>query len=290
MNPRSTLDDLVERADRLLDRIDALLPAPPAAPDWSGARAFRWRGGRAGGYLEAVRRVAPIRLDDLLGIERQKDELQRNTRQFVAGRCANNALLWGSRGTGKSSLVKALLNAFHADGLRVVELDPYEMTDLPRVFDLLAPRPERFVLFCDDLSFEPGDTGYKALKATLDGSLLAVPDNVLVYATSNRRHLVPETMEENREARVVGTELHQADAMEEKISLSERFGLWLSFYPFDQATYLRVVRAWLARLGAADPDDPAVDTAAVRWATAHGSRSGRAAWQFAKDWVGRMGT
>lgn len=279
---------LLARLDRLLDRVEVVLPEAPSPPDWS-APAFRWRRQRMHGYLQAVPQPHTIRLEDLHGIDRQKTELERNTRQFVDGLPANNALLWGSRGTGKSSLVKALLNTYAPRGMRVIEVDKSDLMDLPEMVDAVGGRRERFVLFCDDLSFEADDASYKALKAVLDGSVTAPPDNVLLYATSNRRHLVPEYMRENQEAEYVDGEIHHGDAVEEKISLSERFGLWLSFYPFNQASYLEIVHHWLRRIGAPPVDVEAVRTAALQWALTRGSRSGRAAYQFARDWAGRRG-
>ena len=283
------LERLLERADRLADRLEALLPAPEAPPNWKGAVAFRWRSGRGPGTLEAVYRPHRIALGQLHGIDRQKAELDRNTRQFLAGLPANNALLWGSRGTGKSSLVKALLTAYAADGLRLLEVEPHDLADLPRIVGLVQDRPERFLVFCDDLSFNADDPSYKALKAILDGSVQVAPENLLIYATSNRRHLLPEFLEENRDARMVDGEIHHGEAVEEKISLSERFGLWLSFHPFCQERYLAICEAWLAELGAPVPDPEAMRQAALRYALGRGSRSGRVAWQFARDWAGRMG-
>jgi len=292
MGGGSDLEPLLSRLDGLVDRVERLLPIAPPAPPWEGGIAFRWRRGAGGGHAQPVSHPHRIRLSDLRGIDAQKGELERNTRQFVAGLPANNALLWGSRGTGKSSLIKALLHAHADEGLRLIEVDKHDLADLPDIVEHLYDRPERFVLFCDDLSFEADDPSYKALKAVLDGSLAAVPENVLVYATSNRRHLLPEYMQENLEARHLGGEIHHGEAVEEKISLSERFGLWLSFYPFDQDTYLEIVRAWVEQLGGSFPQgaQAAIRAEALRWALARGSRSGRSAYQFARDWVGRQGT
>ena len=275
---------LVERFAALLERLEAVLPEPPPAPDWELDRAFRWRRWNQRGYLQAVRH--PHRLRQ---IERQKTALDLNVRQFLAGRPCNNVLLWGARGTGKSSLIKALLNEYADRGLRLIEVDKRDLIDLPDIVAPLYDRPERFLLYCDDLSFEANDPSYKALKAILDGSISAAPDNVLLCATSNRRHLLPESMRDNQDARLIEGELHHSEAVEEKISLSERFGLWLSFHPFGQDDYLAIVAYWLAQLG--DParlDDEARE-AALRWALQRGSRSGRVAWQFARDWVGRRG-
>ncbi|MCP5151291.1 MAG: ATP-binding protein [Ectothiorhodospiraceae bacterium] len=278
---------LIARLESLAERVEAILPPPPPAPDFGACLAFRWRRGRRGGYLEGVRALHRIGLADLQGIERQKAELDRNTRQFVAGHPANNALLWGSRGTGKSSLVKALVNEYADRGLRVVEVDKTDLIDLPEIIDALTGRPERFVLFCDDLSFEADDPSYKALKAVLDGSVHAPPDNIVLYATSNRRHLLPEYMSENQQAQNVNGEIHHGDTVEEKISLSERFGLWLSFYPFKQDEYLDIVGHWVRELDGEPAEPERMRADALRWALARGSRSGRSAWQFARDWVGR---
>jgi hypothetical protein len=282
----ASVKKLVGRIDRLLDRVEPLLPAP-AAPTNFAALAYRWRRAGNGGALRPVHHPHVVSLDDLLCIDRQKAEVVRNTRQFVTGRPANNVLLWGARGTGKSTLIKAVFNAFATQGLRLIEVDKHDLVDLPDIVDQLRDRPERFVLYCDDLSFEADDPSYKALKAVLEGSIVAPPDNVLVYATSNRRHLLPEFHRENLEAHAVDGEIHQGEAVEEKISLSERFGLWLSFYPFTQDEYLRIVDHWLGRLGAGDSVDAHVRQGALQWALGRGSRSGRVARQFALDWAGR---
>jgi hypothetical protein len=285
----SETTELLERALRVLERIESALPPPPAPPDWS-AIAYRWRRRAGRGELQAVARPHSIRMKDLRGIDEQKSRIDQNTRQFVAGGAANNVLLTGARGTGKSSLVKALLNQYAARGLRVIEVDKNDLIDLPDIVGLIAVRPERFILFCDDLSFEASEPGYVALKSVLDGSIEAVPDNVLIYATSNRRHLMPEYLKENLEARHIGGEIHPGEAVEERISLSERFGLWLSFYPFDQEGYLEIVAHWLAVFGAGAARDPELSEEALRWALARGSRSGRVAWQFARDRAGRIAT
>ena len=278
--------DLTERAARLLDRVEALLPKAPAEPDWE-AQAFRWRrlGGR--GHLRALAHPQRLALDDLLCLDRQKAEILRNSRQFLAGRGANNILLWGSRGTGKSSLIKAIFNSLCDQGLRLIEMDKDELVDLPEVLDLIHGRPERFVIFCDDLSFDANESSFKALKAVLEGSLNAAPDNLLIYATSNRRHLLPEFQRENREAALIDGEIHPGEGVEEKISLSDRFGLWIAFHPFTQDQYLAIVHHWLGRLKATSRSPETVDPAALRWALQRGSRSGRTAWQFARDWAGR---
>ena len=276
---------VLERLDALIERLDRIAPAPDAGPDWKAATAFRWRKGPRGGRIEAVRHPHAIAFADLKDIDEQKRRLRENTVQFVSGRPANNVLLTGARGTGKSSLVKAALNEFAGRGMRLIEVDKRDLVDLPDIVDLVAERRERFVIFCDDLSFEAGDGGYKSLKVALDGSIAGSADNVLIYATSNRRHLMPEFMDENLEARHVDGEIHPGEATEEKISLSERFGLWLSFYPFDQEQYLDIADHWVDRLGGKASDESR--KAALLWALERGFRSGRVAWQFARDWVGR---
>ncbi len=286
----SDLNTFLARAEALLMRVEALLPAAVSTPDWS-ATAFRWRSNGAGrsGVLQAVLNPHRIRLDDLQGVEEQKQRIESNTRQFVAGRGANNVLLTGARGTGKSSLVKAVLHGFSSQGLRLIEVDKEDLVHLPEIVDLIAGRPEKFIIFCDDLSFEAGEPGYKAMKSVLDGSIAGTPQNVLVYATSNRRHLMPETMRENLDAHHDAEgELHPGEATEEKVSLSERFGLWLSFYPFSQDDYLTICAYWLGEFGldAAQIADARRD--ALQWALGRGSRSGRVAWQFARDYAGRF--
>jgi len=284
-------EQLSRRVETLLARLETLLPAP-AIPDWGAAVAFRWRRRSSGfgtqAYLHPVRNLSSIRLSDLKNIDDQKKAIERNTRQFVSGLPANNVLLTGSRGTGKSSLIKACLNAYAPKGLRLIEVDKDDLVDLPDIVDLVASRPERFIVFCDDLSFEEGEAGYKALKVALDGSVAAQSDNVLIYATSNRRHLMPEYMAENLEAKhQEDGEIHPGERVEEKISLSERFGLWVSFYPFRQDDYLTIVAHWLASFGCAEREVERARGDALRFALERGSRSGRVAWQFAKDWAGQ---
>jgi hypothetical protein len=283
----SELHHLLERIEILLTRLEDYFPVSPLPPDWQNISAFRWHKRNQRGQFQAVYHPHDIRLQDLQGIEQQKQQIVRNTLQFLQKQPANNVLLWGSRGTGKSSLIKALLNEYAVSGLRLIEIEKHDLIDLPEIIDIFYDRPERFIIFCDDLSFEQEDASYKALKSALDGSVSASPDNVLIYATSNRRHLLPEYMHENLEARHVEGEIHQSEAVEEKISLSERFGLWLSFYPFKQEDYLAIVYYWLHLLGVTQIDDK-VRTAALEWALTRGSRSGRSAWQFARDWVGRL--
>ena len=284
------LEDLVARAEALVARLEALLPQPLAAPDWQAATAFRYRrrGAAGAGRIEPVRHAATIRLAALVEVEPQKQRLLRNTEQFVAGQRANNVLLTGARGTGKSSLVKACLNEFAPRGLRLIEVDKSDLVDLPDIADLVAERPERFIVFCDDLSFDAGEPGYKALKSILDGSVAQSSENVLVYATSNRRHLLPETMQENLSYRhTEDGEVHPGEAVEEKISLSERFGLWVSFYPFSQDEYLAIVAQWLRHFGVAEGAIRDARQESLVWALERGSRSGRVAWQFACDYSGR---
>jgi predicted AAA+ superfamily ATPase len=279
---------LIERAEQLIGRIEAVLPQPLGAPDWSASIAFRYRKRSSGhGTLEPVRQVAPMRLADLQEIDGQKEKIQRNTLQFVQGLPANNVLLTGARGTGKSSLVKACLNEYAAQGLRLIEVDKADLVDLPDIVDVVADRPERFIVFCDDLSFEDGEAGYKALKSILDGSVSAVGQNVLICATSNRRHLLPEYMKENLSyTHTADGEVHPGEVVEEKISLSERFGLWVSFYPFSQDEYLTIVAQWLASFNVPAAAIEAARPQALVWALERGSRSGRVAYQFARDYAG----
>jgi predicted AAA+ superfamily ATPase len=278
------------RAEKLLQRLEPLLPPASPAPDWQAATAFRWRKSGGSGYLQSIVKLPSLRLQDLQDIDEQKARIDANTRQFVAGLPANNVLLTGARGSGKSSIIKALLNEYAQQGLRLIEVDKSDLTDLADIVDLLDGRSERFIIFCDDLSFDAGDATYKALKVVLDGSISAAPDNVLIYATSNRRHLMPEYFAENLESKRVGEEIHPGEAIEEKISLSERFGLWISFYPFDQEAYLNIVAHWLQSYGCAAEEIVRAEREALNWALMRGSRSGRVAWQFAKDWAGTHGT
>ena len=289
MNPN--FEHLLVRAEQLIGRIESILPQPLSAPDWGAAIAWRYRKRSNGhGVLEPVRHVAAMRLSDLQEIDAQKEKIVRNTEQFVQGRPANNVLLTGARGTGKSSLVKACLNAFAAQGLRLIEVDKSDLTDLPDIVEVVAARPEKFIVFCDDLSFEEGEPGYKALKSILDGSVAAATPNVLIYATSNRRHLLPEYMKENLSYQhSEDGEVHPGEVVEEKISLSERFGLWVSFYPFSQDEYLVIVRQWLTALGVPESAIEAARAEALVWALERGSRSGRVAYQFARDFAGRHG-
>ena len=285
-------DHLLLRAEQLIDRIEAVLPGALGQPDWTASFAFRYRKRSNGhGVLEPVRQLAAMRLADLCEIEIQKEKIRSNTLQFVEGKPANNVLLTGARGTGKSSLIKACLNEFGPRGLRLIEVDKADLTDLADIVDLVAQRTEKYIVFCDDLSFEDGESGYKALKSVLDGSVSATSANVLIYATSNRRHLLPEYMTENLSYKhTADGEVHPGEVVEEKISLSERFGLWVSFYPFNQEEYLQIVAQWLSSFDVPVPAIEAAKPEALVWALERGSRSGRVAWQFAKNYAGTRGS
>jgi len=291
MANNDALDRLLHRAEVLMARIEAVLPQPLHAPDWQASVAFRYRKRSSGhGVLEPVRHIGHMALDDLKEIDVQKEKIQRNTVQFLKGLPANNVLLTGARGTGKSSLVKACLNTYASQGLRLIEVDKQDMVDLPDIIDVVAARPEKFLVFCDDLSFDEGEPGYKALKSILDGTVAAATPNVLIYATSNRRHLLPEYMKDNLSyTHTEDGEVHPGEVIEEKISLSERFGLWVSFYPFSQAEYLQIVDQWLNALGIDAAVAAKAHPEALIWALERGSRSGRVAYQFARDFAGRHG-
>lgn len=284
------LKAFLQRAEGLLARIEPLLPAQPPVIDWEHSLAARWQRDGRSGYLAPLEVNLDLRLDDLIGIDRQRDLLAANTQQFVDGLPANHVLLWGARGTGKSSLIRALLAEYAGRGLRLIEIERDHLADLPRVVELLSGQRQAFVLFCDDLSFEAGEGDYRVLKSVLDGSLERAPENVLLYATSNRRHLVPERQSDNENWQMVDGELHPNEAVEDKIALSDRFGLWLSFYPFSQQHYLSVVRHWIDSLaGKACLQwnwDEALEKDAIRWATGRGNRNGRCAYQYARQWVG----
>ncbi|MEA3394644.1 MAG: ATP-binding protein [Pseudomonadota bacterium] len=282
-------DRLIDRAEQLMARIESILPQPLAQPDWTASIAFRYRKRSSGhGVIEPVRHVGAMHLDQLKEIEQQKEKIQRNTEQFVRGLPANNVLLTGARGTGKSSLIRACLHTYADQGLRLIEVDKADMVDLPDIVEVVSQRPEKFIVFCDDLSFEEGEPGYKALKSILDGSVAATTPNVLIYVTSNRRHLLPEYMKDNLSyAPSDDGEIHPGEVVEEKISLSERFGLWVSFYPFSQDEYLTIVAQWLSSF---QVDAAAIEAAkpeALVWALERGSRSGRVAFQFARDYAGK---
>ncbi|MEX0958257.1 MAG: ATP-binding protein [Burkholderiales bacterium] len=282
----SELGILVSRLESILERVEQLVPRPLTAPDWKAGTAYRWRKRGNSGFIQPVSHPHQIRLSDLQGVVEQKKLVDQNTRQFVEGYTANNVLLTGARGTGKSSLVKAVLNKYASKGLRLIEVEKHDLIDLPDIVDLVAATPFKFILFCDDLSFDADEPGYKALKVILDGSISATSENLLIYATSNRRHLMPEYMQENLETKYLGEEIHPGETVEEKISLSERFGLWVSFYPFDQDEYLAIVQYWLDQLGVSSAGDQ-LNNEALQWALLRGSRSGRVAWQFARDYAGR---
>lgn len=285
MTDMSVIAEQLARIARLLEQS---LPARPELTLEEGAIAHLWEYRQSQPRLTPVVEPALIAFDDLRNVDRQKALIEQNTRQFVSGRPANNVLLTGARGTGKSSLVKACLHAFHAEGLRLIEVDKEHLADLPQIIDLLRQRQERFILFCDDLSFEDGETGYKGLKTVLDGSVAGQSGNVLIYATSNRRHLLAERAEDNLSfQRSESGELHPGEAVEEKISLSERFGLWISFYAFSQEQYLEAVARWLEYHGLGGVAQEEWEQAAIRWSTHRGSRSGRIAAQFARDYAGR---
>ena len=277
------------RAESLVSRLEATLPQALTAPDWNSAIAFRYRKRSVNhGSLEPVRHIDATRLSDLKEIDVQKEKIERNTKQFVDGKSANNVLLTGARGTGKSSLIKACLNEYSTLGLRLIEVDNADLVDLPDIVDVVSDRPEKFIVYCDDLSFEEGEPGYKALKSILDGSIAAASPNVLIYATSNRRHLLPEYMKENLTYQHTDDgEVHPGEGVEEKISLSERFGLWISFYPFNQEEYLAIVAQWLNFFGIEMQKVPEARPQSLVWALERGSRSGRVAYQFARDFAGR---
>jgi hypothetical protein len=285
----SSLERVLQRAEALMQRIESVLPQPLQAPDWSASVAYRYRKRSSGhGTLEPVRHVAQLGLRDLKEIDQQKEKIQRNTEQFVNGLPANNVLLTGARGTGKSSLIKACLNTYAPRGLRLIEVDKDDLVDLPDIVEVVAARAEKFIVYCDDLSFEDGEPGYKALKSILDGSVAASTANVLIYATSNRRHLLPEYMKENLTyTHTNDGEVHPGEGVEEKISLSERFGLWVSFYPFSQDEYLAITAQWLSSFGVNAAAIDAAKPEALVWALERGSRSGRVAYQFARDYAGK---
>ena len=283
----SDIDQFFNRANLLIDKLESILPDHNSKDELQTATALRWRCKDRRSWLEPVKYLSDIQLDDLKCIDRQKQAIIRNTRQFLQGYPANNVLLWGPRGTGKSSLIKALLNRFRHERLRLIEVERNHLLDLHDICDQIQGLDGRFIIYCDDLSFAADDPSYKALKVILDGSISTTPENVLIYATSNRRHLMPEYMSENREAGIVDGELHLGETTEEKISLSERFGIWLAFHPFSQEQYLSIVDYWVENLYGPVTGRDAMNKLALRWALQHGSRSGRSAWQFARDWTGR---
>ena len=288
---QSQLERLLLRAEHLMARIESILPQPLSQPDWGASIAFRYRKRSSGhGVIEPVRHVGAMKLEQLKEIDQQKEKIQRNTEQFVSSLPANNVLLTGARGTGKSSLIRACLHTYAEQGLRLIEVDKSDMVDLPDIVEAVSQRPEKFIVFCDDLSFEDGEPGYKALKSILDGSVSATTPNVLIYVTSNRRHLLPEYMKDNLSySHTDDGEIHPGEVVEEKISLSERFGLWVSFYPFSQDEYLSIVTQWLSSFGVSESAIADAQPEALVWALERGSRSGRVAYQFAKDYAGKHG-
>ena len=289
--PSLTLDtEMVEQLRRVLTAVEQVLPKPVPTIDWSEIHAANWRRRGAGGYLDPVPEIEAFHLDDLLGIDQQKQAIEENTCQFLAGLPANNALLWGTRGTGKSTLVRALLHSYVPQGLRVIQVDKDDLVHLPAIVDEIKRQPYRFILFSDDVSFETGESSYKMLKSALDGSVYAPPENVLIYVTSNRRHLLPEYESDNRGAMLVNNEIHHGETVEEKISLSGRFGLWIGFHPFSQDQFLEVARQWVERLcqrsGTSLRWNEEARQAAILWSRQKGDNSGRIALQFANQWVG----
>jgi predicted AAA+ superfamily ATPase len=281
-----TAEEFFTRAEKILKALELLLPRE-RDQELKSALAWKWKKDRYFSELEAITDLNQIDLDDLLHIDRQKTTLVQNTKQFLEDLPANNALLWGPRGTGKSSLVRALLNGYVNRGLRLIEVDRHDLIDLPEIIERIKSEKFKFIIYCDDLSFNEDDETYRALKTVLDGSVRATPTNVLIYATSNRRHLLPENQQDNQKSQVINGELHLDEAIEEKISLSERFGLWLSFHPLDQNRYLDIVNHWLAAFGADENQRQDAKKEALQWALSRGSRSGRSANQFARDWLGR---
>lgn len=284
----SDTDKLIKRLDTLLDKIEPFIPELPEEISEFKGGAFRWQSYGHSGLFHQIQKTSKIKLADLQCIDRQKQKIDRNTQQFLANLPANNVLLWGPKGTGKSSLIKALLSEYQDQGLNLIEVERKDLGDLRTIIEILSSKNAHFILYCDDLSFEADDPSYKAIKVVLDGSLSSTPENILIYATSNRRHLVPEMMSENIASNNVKGELHLNEAIEEKLSLSERFGVWLAFHPFNQDQYLSIVDYWLNMLGFVERDTEVVRKASLKWALEHGSRSGRSAWQFAKDWAGRQ--
>lgn len=285
----SRLSELISRTEQLISKLEQWLPEATLPIDWAQASAFRWTKSMGKGILKPIPHPHRISPDALLGIDQQKQRFEQNIQQFTAGLPANNVLLTGARGTGKSSLVKAMLHTYARKGLRLIELGKDDLVDLALVIEQVFERPEKFLIFCDDLSFEPEESSYKALKVALDGSISATPENVLIIATSNRRHLLPEYFSENLDTYRQGEEIHPGEAIEQKISLSERFGLWISFHAFDQEQYLQIVAHWLAAFHVPNNGSAEIRQAALQWALLRGSRSGRTAWQFARDWAGKAG-
>ncbi|CAM4257481.1 ATP-binding protein [Acinetobacter pragensis] len=276
-------DHILNSLSAVLLQLQQTLPEIKKLPDFSTA-AYKWEDKQ----LKAIDQPKKMYLEDLKGIERQKDKVIQNTLQFLKGLPANDVLLTGSRGTGKSSIVRALLTEYEAQGLRLIEIERDDLSDLPEIQKLIANRPEKFIVYCDDLAFNAEDENYRSLKSVLDGSLQSGASNFIIYATSNRRHLLPEFMHENTPVTRVDvpqyTELHPQEAIEEKISLSDRFGMWLSFYPMDQKLYLEIVEHYLMKANMPFTEEARAE--ALRWSQGRGQRSGRAAYQFSKHWIG----
>lgn len=283
--------EVVARLERVLSSVEMLLPRTVKPVDWSSCYAANWRRHSFSGYLEPVRVTDTTRLEELLGVEKQIEVMSHNTRQFLAGLPANNALLWGSRGTGKSSIIKALLNEYAPKGLRIIQIEKEDLIYLSEIFSVVEDQPYRFILLCDDLTFEPGELSYKMLKSALDGSVYSPPENVLIYVTSNRRHLLPEYESDHRGGMFVNGELQQSEVMEEKISLSDRFGLWVAFYAFSQDRYLDAVRLAVSReareRNVEIPLTKELEQEAIKWSHDKSKRCGRTAYQFSKNYVGR---
>lgn len=285
----TNLDHFLDRAEKLLDKVERLLPQVSEQTNWDQPSiAYRWRRRNGNGFLQPIQHTTKTELEDLYFVERQKEILEQNTRQFIEGKPANNVLLTGARGTGKSSLIRACLNQFADKGLRLIEVDKNDLLDLIDIAEIVSKRKEKFILFCDDLSFDDGDSNYRELKSALDGSVAVQPDNMLIYATSNRRHLLPEKFSDNQGyALDEKGDIHPSETIEEKISVSDRFGVWLSFYSFSQEEYLTIVKHWLSFYGLPELLIEKAHEEALQWALLRGSRSGRTALQFAKDYAGK---
>jgi len=285
-------EDLKGQLRRVLASVEQLLPRAIGEVDWSTTIAANWRRHSFAGYLEPVDDVDPVQLDDLLGIDKQKRALDENTRQFVSGFPCNNVLLWGTRGTGKSTLVRALLNTYADQGLRVIQVDKDDLIYLPDIFSAIKGQDYRFIILCDDLSFEAGESSYKMLKSALDGSVYAAPQNVRFYVTSNRRYLLPEYETDNLGFKMVNNELHAGEGVEEKSSLADRFGLWVPFHLFTQDQYFDLVKQISSRLAAESGIsvewNQELRDAALKWSHDKSKRCGRTALQFSRFWVGQQ--
>jgi len=296
----SKLDVFLIRAEQLINRLEPLLPEIPPAIDWNNCIAASWQHQQYGSYLRPITNFMPLKVTNLIGIEKQFKQLKYNTAQLLNDLPCNHALLWGARGTGKSSLVRAILSEFYQQNLRLIEVERNNLADLAQIVDKIADLPQKFILFCDDLSFETGEGDYRILKSVLDGSLTSAPNNLLLYATSNRRHLVPEKQTDNDNFQLIEGEIHPSEAVEDKIALSDRFGLHLSFYPFTQEQYLQAVSNWICyfKNTIQQKNNKAITSKdlsfteedqkeAIRFASSIGNRNGRCAYQFAKNWTGR---